>query len=147
MLSPFDRVLSTVVHARITGPARPFLEHASRESEWFRGRPLESAPDHFVAAFDGPARAIRCATALAAAADRFNVGVRIGLHTGECTVIGGVHSGAPVALAAAIAERARPGEVLVSRTVRDIVADTGLPFEESGVLPVGGEGEYRLFRV
>jgi pimeloyl-ACP methyl ester carboxylesterase/DNA-binding winged helix-turn-helix (wHTH) protein len=147
MLSPFDRVLSTVVHARLTGPARAFLEHAARESEWFRGRPLESAPDHFVAAFDGPARAIRCATALAAAGERFGVGVRIGLHTGECTVIGGVHSGAPVDLAAAIAERARPGEVLVSRTVRDIVADTGLPFEENGVLPVGGEGEYRLFRV
>ena len=149
MLSPFDRVLATVVHARIEtqGDSGAFLEHAARESEWFRGRTIESSPERFVASFDGPARAIRCATALAAAADRFKVAARIGIHTGECTVASGRPTGAPVELAAAIATQAGPAEVLVSRTVRDIVGDAGLPFEESGVLPVPAGTVYQLFRV
>ena len=100
-----------------------------------------------MASFDGPARAIRCATALAKAAERFGVTVRAGLHTGECTVEGDVLTGTPIAIAAAIAGWASPGEVLVSRTVRDIVGDTGLPFEDRGVHSVGNTGEWRLFRV
>ncbi|HXW06607.1 MAG TPA: alpha/beta fold hydrolase [Vicinamibacterales bacterium] len=149
MLSPFDMVLSTVVHVAIEGGDQTagFLEHAARESDWFRGRTLSACPDRFVGAFDGPARAIRFATALAAAAGRFGVTVRVGVHTGECTVRAGVYSGAPVDLAARIADHASPGEVLVSRTVRDIVGDAGLPFEDRGAFPVDASSEWRLFRV
>jgi pimeloyl-ACP methyl ester carboxylesterase len=148
MFSPFDRVLSTVVHARIEGDGQlqAFLAHAARESDWFRGRPITSDFTTFVAAFDGPARAIRCATALAAAAGRFGVALHTGVHTGECTVLAGVPAGPPVDMAAAIARQAASGEVLVSRTVRDIVGDAGLPFEDAGVFGVGGS-DWRLFRV
>ena len=147
MLAPFDRMLATIVHAELEGdrgiPA--FLEHASRECEWFRGRVIESHDAKFVAGFDGPARAIRCAAALAGAAGRFHVGIRIGLHTGECTVEGGLPKGPPVELAGAISAAASVGEVLVSRTVRDIVGDAGLPFEDRGVHRLGAFGELKLF--
>lgn len=148
MLSPFDRVLSTIVHVRIGGPVDPaaFLDHAWREADWFRGRTLESSPERFVAAFDGPARAVRCATALVAASDRFGIGVYAGLHTGECEMQAGRPAGTPVDLAAAIATYAAPGEVLVSRTVRDIVGDAGLPFEDAGAFRIGTDEEFRLFR-
>ncbi|HSC29015.1 MAG TPA: alpha/beta fold hydrolase [Vicinamibacterales bacterium] len=146
MLAPFDRVLSTILHADITasGDAAGFLELARRESDWFRGRVIHATPDRFVTGFDGPARAIRCATALAGAADRFNVLVRIGLHTGECSILAGVPSGPPVEAAAAVAACAAAGEVLVSRTVRDIVGDAGMPFENRGVHTIGGV-EWRLY--
>jgi pimeloyl-ACP methyl ester carboxylesterase len=148
MLSPFDMVLSTIVHVSIddAGGASKFLEHAARECDWFRGRTIRSSEECFVAAFDGPARAIRCATALAAAAGRFEVTVRVGVHTGECTVKAGKLTGPPVDLAARIACHAAAGEVLVSRTVRDIVGDAGLPFEDQGGFSVG-DGTWRLFRV
>ncbi len=149
MLAPFDSVLATVVHARIEGGAgaAAFLDHAARESEWFRGHTIESSAERFVAAFDGPARAIRCATALAAAAGRFGVAVRVGIHTGECTVAHGKPTGGPLDLASSIAEHAAPGEVLVSRTVRDIVGDAGLPFEDHGVSRIGEHATYRLYSV
>jgi hypothetical protein len=149
MLSPFDIVLSSVVHVAIehAGGAGRFLEHAGRESDWFRGRIIESSDERFVAAFDGPARAIRCATALAAAAERFGVTVRVGVHTGECTVRAGTLTGPPVDLAARIATHAAAGEVLVTRTVRDIVGDAGLPFEDRGAFPVDERTEWRVFRV
>ena len=146
MLAPFDQVLATILHVRIAGDgAAGFLDHAARECDWFRGRPIEAGPTRFVAAFDGPARAIRCGTALAGAAERFGVEVRAGLHTGECSVDGGVPTGPPVALAASIAACAAPGEVLVSRTVRDIVGDAGLPFEDRGVHRVGEMGGWKLY--
>jgi class 3 adenylate cyclase len=149
MLAPFDRVLSTIVHAEIDGsqgvPA--FLEHATRECEWFRGRVIQSNESRFVAGFDGPARAIRCASALSGAAGRFHVGVRIGMHTGECTVEAGLPAGPPVQVASAIAAAARRGEVLVSRTVRDILGDAGLPFEDRGVHTLGPAAEWKLFSV
>jgi alpha/beta hydrolase family protein len=143
-----DRVLSTILHLDIDGRGgASFLEHAGHECDWFRGRVVPSTAGQLVASFDGPARAIRCATALAKAAERFCVIVRAGLHTGECTVEGDVLTGAPIEIAAAIAGWASPGEVLVSRTVRDIVGDTGLPFDDRGVHRVGNTGEWRLFRV
>jgi pimeloyl-ACP methyl ester carboxylesterase/DNA-binding winged helix-turn-helix (wHTH) protein len=143
-----DRVLATILHARVDGvAAAAFLEHAGRECEWFRGRPLPSTEGQFVAAFDGPARAIRCASALTEAGSRFAVQVRVGLHTGECTIDEGVASGSPLDLASGIAYRAASGEALVSRTVRDIVGDAGLPFADRGVHPIPGMGEWRLFRV
>ena len=149
MLAPFDRVLATVVHVRIDGDggAAAFLDHAARESEWFRGQTIESSRERFIAAFDGPARAIRCATALAAAAGRFAVAARIGIHTGECTMSHGKPTGPPLDLASAIAGHAAPGEVLVSRTVRDIVGDAGLPFEDHGVSRIGDHATYRLYSV
>ena len=111
-----------------------------RECEWFRGRPLPSTEGQFVAAFDGPARAIRCASALTEAGSRFAVQVRVGLHTGECTIDEGMASGPPLDLASGIAYRAAAGEALVSRTVRDIVGDAGLPFEDRGRAPDSGDG-------
>ena len=147
-LPSFDRVLSTILHVGIAGQgAAAFFEHAGHECDWFRGRVVPSASDRLVVSFDGPARAIRCATALAKAAERFCVTVRAGLHTGECAVEDGVLTGPPIEIAAAIAAWAAPGEVLVSRTVRDIVGDTGLPFDDRGVHRVGDTGEWRLFKV
>ena len=101
----------------------------------------------FVAAFDGPARAIRCASALTEAGSRFAVHVRVGLHTGECTIDD--RSRLRAAARSRLGHRLpRPaGEALVSRTVRDIVGDAGLPFDDHGVHPIPGMGEWRLFRV
>jgi hypothetical protein len=146
--APLDRVLSTILNAQVDGVAAgSFLEHAARECEWFRGRALDCAPGEFVAAFDGPARAIRCASALTDAGARYAVHVRVGLHTGECTLDGSAALGPPVDLAAAIARRASAGEALISRTVRDIVGDAGVPFEDCGVHALTGMGEWRLFKV
>jgi hypothetical protein len=145
---PLDRVLATILHVRVEGIAvAAFTDHAVRECEWFRGRPLSSIGGQFVASFDGPARAIRCAAALIEAGSRYAVQVRIGLHTGECTIDDAIASGPPVDLASGISYRAGVGEVLVSRTVRDIVGDAGLPFDDRGVHPIPGMGEWRLFRV
>ena len=145
---PLDRVLATILHARVDGVATAaFLDHAARECEWFRGRQLPSPEGQFVAAFDGPARAIRCASALTEAGSRYAVHVHVGLHTGECSFDAAQASGAPFDLASGIAYRAAAGEVLVSRTVRDIVGDAGLPFEDHGVHSIPGAGEWRLFRV
>ena len=145
---PLDRVLATILNVRVDGVAvSAFVDHAVRECEWFRGRSLASIEGQFVASFDGPARAIRCATALIDAGSRYAVQVRIGLHTGECTIEDGVASGPPVDLASGISYRADVGEVLVSRTVRDIVGDAGLPFDDRGVHTIPGLGEWRLFRV
>jgi pimeloyl-ACP methyl ester carboxylesterase/DNA-binding winged helix-turn-helix (wHTH) protein len=147
-LPPLDRVLATIVHARIEGTApQSFVEHCHRECDWFRGRLMPAPAGAFVSAFDGPARAIRCAAALSKAASRFNTTLRVGLHTGECTLEGNTLSGSPLDHAAAVARCASPGEVLVSRTVRDIVGDAGLPFEDRGVHTIAGAGEWRLFRV
>jgi pimeloyl-ACP methyl ester carboxylesterase/DNA-binding winged helix-turn-helix (wHTH) protein len=146
--APLDRVLATILHAKADGSSvSAFLDHAARECDWFRGRALRTSGGQLVAAFDGPARAIRCASALTEAASRFDVTVRVGLHTGECTIDDDVASGPPVDLAASIAARAAAGETLVSRTVCDIVGDAGLPFEDRGVHEIPGLGEWRLFKV
>ena len=147
MLAPFDRMLATILHVRMEGSdgVAAFRDHAARECDWFRGRMIASDEQHFVAAFDGPARAIRCATALAGASGRFRVELRAGLHTGECSVEHGVPTGAPVTVAERIARCAAPGEVLVSRTVRDIVGDAGLPFEDRGMHRIADVGEWKLF--
>jgi pimeloyl-ACP methyl ester carboxylesterase/DNA-binding winged helix-turn-helix (wHTH) protein len=149
-----DRVLATILHARVDGAGlRGFLEHAARECDWFRGRALQTELDSrapggsLIAAFDGPARAIRCAAALTESASRYDVQVRVGLHTGECTIDDDSAAGQPVELAARIAERATPGQTLVSRTVCDIVGDAGLPFSDFGVHDIPGMGEWRLFKV
>ena len=114
-----DRVLTTIAC---------FIGDAARigaELPRFRGFVVEAAEEHVLAGFDGPARAIRCAASLA---------LRAGIHTGECEVTRGGLRGAPVELARSIAAHASPGEVLVSSTVRDLVAGSGLGFAERGTL-------------
>jgi pimeloyl-ACP methyl ester carboxylesterase/DNA-binding winged helix-turn-helix (wHTH) protein len=146
--APLDRVLATIVHARVGGPnAADVLALATRECEWFRGQMIGSPPGHLTAAFDGPARAIRYAAAFVDAARGVGASVQVGLHTGECVVENGLPAGAPVAAAERIAQVASVGEVLVSRTVRDIVGDAGLPFNDRGVHAILERGDWQLFRV
>src|SRR5207244_4661394 len=91
----------------------------------FRGREIDTAGDGMLAAFDGPARAIRCAFGVRDGARRLGIDVRAGLHTGECEVIGDKVRGIAVHLGARVAAIAGPGEVLVSGTVKDLVAGSG----------------------
>jgi class 3 adenylate cyclase len=96
--------------------------------------------------FDGPARAIRCACAIRDAAGRLGHEVRAGLHTGECELRGDDVAGIAVHLGGRVAAEAAPGEVLISSTVKDLVAGSGLRFEDRGVRPLKGlADEWRLF--
>lgn len=136
-------VLATVVAVTVDSPQRSDRDawqealerhraHALREIELFRGRAFEGPRDPMLAAFDGPARAIRCATAIRDFAQPLQVSVRVGIHTGECRLNDPRPTGASVRIAQSIAEAAKPGEVLVSRTVRDLVAGSGLNFQPAG---------------
>lgn len=114
----------------------------------FRGRELDTAGDGVFASFDGPARGIRCADAILTAVRRLGVDVRIGLHTGECEVIGSKVGGIAVHIGARIAGLASANEVLVSSTVKDLVAGSGLRFDDRGVHALKGvPGEWRLYAV
>ena len=114
----------------------------------FRGRELDTAGDGVFASFDGPARAIRCGVAVADAVRPLGVSVRVGLHTGECEVIGDKVGGIAVHIGARVAGQARSDEVLVSGTVRDLVAGSGIEFDDRGVQPLKGvPGDWRLFSV
>lgn len=121
-----DTVLATVLV--LIGAA-----HVAKELDWFRGRAIQTTPDRTMAVFDGPARAIRCAAAIVEHAP-----IRAGLHTGECEV--GRADGITFETCARIAEAAAPAEVLVSSTVKDLVAGSGIRFEERGT-----SGEWRVF--
>ena len=147
-----DRLLATVLSLRLAGapPGESLLRQRpalQRELEWYRGREAELAPDRLVATFDGPARAVRCATAMVTALRRAGLAAAAGLHTGECDVVGESLRGLPLELAAAVSAQAGAGEVLVSSTVRDLVAGSGLAFDERGSAALGPHGEWRLFRV
>jgi class 3 adenylate cyclase len=121
---------------------------ARRELVRFRGREIDTAGDGFFASFDGPARGVRCAVAMATALRTLGLEVRAGLHTGECAVIGQKVGGIAVHIGARIAALAGPGEVLVSSTVKDLVAGSGIQFEERGAHALKGvPGEWRLFAV
>jgi len=114
----------------------------------FRGRELDTAGDGFFASFDGPARAIRCACAIRGAIGELDLEVRAGLHTGECEVLDGKVAGIAVSIGARVAAQAGPGEVLVSQTVKDLVAGSGIGFESRGVAELKGvPGEWRLYAV
>ncbi len=120
--------------------------YARRELALFRGKEIEMADARLFATFDGPARAIRCALAVAEAAARLGLRVRAGLHTGECDVLGEKVGGVTVQLGEAIAERASSGEVLISSTVKDLVAGSGIEFEPRGTQAFENlAGEWRLF--
>jgi class 3 adenylate cyclase len=157
-----DTVLATVLFTRIVG-AREFAErlgqerwsdlmrrlhsHITKEIEWFRGREIDMVGDPPLAIFDGPARAIRCASAITEYASRLGVEMRSGLHTGECEIADGTVSGVAAEIGMCVAEEAKAGEVLVSRTVKDLVAGSGINFEDRGVRTLAGCGEWRLFAV
>ena len=119
----------------------PCLQH-------FRGREVNTTGDGFVASFDGPARAIRCALAIVAATVELGVELRVGLHTGECEVRGNDLGGLAVHIAARIAALAAPNEVLVSRTVKDLVVGSELAFAGRGEHTLRGvPGKWDLFAV
>jgi len=158
-----DRVLSTVMFTDIVGSTeraaelgdsdwRSLLErHDSivrRELDSHRGREVKATGDGFLATFDGPARGIRCAGAIADAVRPLGIEIRAGLHTGECEVIGEDVGGIAVHTGARVSAKAGPGEVLVSQTVKDLVAGSGIEFEDRGTHQLKGvPGEWRLFAV
>jgi class 3 adenylate cyclase len=107
---------------------------------------MDTAGDGFFARFDGPARAIHCAQAITDDVREFGLDVRAGLHTGECELHDGKVAGIAVSIGARIAGAAEPGEVLVSSTVKDLVASSGLGFEDRGTRELKGvPGEWRLY--
>jgi pimeloyl-ACP methyl ester carboxylesterase len=114
----------------------------------FRGTEINTTGDGFVASFDGPARAIRCAQAIVVAARKLGIGVRAGLHTGECEVRGQDLAGLSVHIAARVAAEAGDGEILVSGTLKDLVVGSGIAFGERGEVELKGvPGTWRLFTV
>jgi DNA-binding SARP family transcriptional activator/pimeloyl-ACP methyl ester carboxylesterase len=141
-----DRVLTTVLHVRVGEPHRPLLRgHLAR----FRGREIPGDCG-LRASFDGPARAIRCARAIVDHAAALRVDAAAGLHTGECEVARDGLRGMPLELAAGVAAIAAPGEVLVSSTVRDLVAGSGARFREHGAVALPGADEevrWHLFAI
>jgi len=154
-----DTVLATVLfmhivgeeeHARRMGQERwddllrRLQSHITKEIEWFRGREIGDQP---LAIFDGPARAIRCAVAITEYASRLEVEMRSGLHTGECEIIDSKVSGVAAEIGVCVANEAKAGEVLVSRTVKDLVAGSGIEFDDMGIRMLPGCGEWRLFAV
>jgi class 3 adenylate cyclase len=158
-----DRVLATVLFTDIVGSTakaaelgdrswRELLErhHAviRRQLVRFQGTELDTAGDGFFASFDGPARAIRCACSITENVGDLGLEVRAGLHTGECEVMNGKVGGIAVHIGARVASSAEPGEVLVSQTVKDLVAGSGMAFEERGIAELKGvPGEWRLYAV
>jgi class 3 adenylate cyclase len=119
-----------------------------RQLSRFRGVEMDTAGDGFFARFDGPARAIKCAEAITQAVQPLGIHVRVGLHTGECEVADGKVAGIAVSIGARIAARAEADEVLVSSTVKDLVAGSGLAFDDRGIRELKGvPGEWRLYSV
>lgn len=111
-----------------------------------RGQEIKTMGDGFLASFDGPARAIRCAQEIVREADRIGVQVRAGVHTGECDVVGNDLAGLAVNIGARVGALAGAGEVLVSQTVKDLVVGSGIEFEERGTHALKGvPGEWRLY--
>lgn len=156
-----DRVLATVLFTDIASSTeravalgdakwRELLEKyhalARREVARFRGKEVDTAGDGFFAAFDGPARAVRCACALRDAVTPLGIAIRAGLHTGECETSGTKVTGIAVHIGARVAAHAGAGEILASSTVKDLVAGSGLRFADRGIRELKGiPGEWRLF--
>lgn len=154
-----DRVLATVLFTDIVDSTRRAAEMGDRD--WhalldahdavvrsqlarFQGREVNTSGDGFLAMFDGPQRAIRCAMAIRDAVQALGIEVRAGLHAGECEVPGDDIGG----IGARVSALAGPNEVLMSSTLRDLVIGSGLEFEERGAYPLKGvPGEWRLFAV
>jgi class 3 adenylate cyclase len=119
-----------------------------RQLDHFRGREMDTAGDGFFATFDGPVRAIRCACAISECVRDLGLEVRAGLHTGECEIRDNKVSGIAVNIAARVMSHAGPGDVIVSSTVKDLVAGSGIAFDDRGPAKLKGiEDEWRLFAV
>lgn len=158
-----DTLLATVLFTDIVGSTaraaelgdRAWRDLAARhhalvrsQLDRYRGREFDTAGDGFFATFDGPIRAIRCAVAARSAVRDLGLEIRAGLHTGECEMIGEKPGGIAVNIGARVAAKAEPGEVLVSRTVKDLVAGAGIEFESRGTHSLKGvPGEWQLFSV
>jgi class 3 adenylate cyclase len=158
-----NRVLATVLFTDIVGSTerarevgdrrwRELLErhHAlvRHQLERYQGREVDTAGDGFLATFDGPARAIRCASAAVNGVRSLGLEIRAGVHTGECELLGDKVAGVAVHTGARVASVAAPSEVLVSQTVKDLVAGSGLEFEDRGAHELKGvPGEWRLYVV
>jgi class 3 adenylate cyclase len=156
-----DRMLATVLFTDIVGSTdrarelgdgrwRDLLERHNeivrRDLERFRGVEIDTAGDGFFATFDGPARAIRCARSIVENVRGVGLDVRSGLHTGECELSAESVRGIAVHTGARVASLASPGEVLVSSTVKDLVAGSGIEFTDRGVHELKGiPGEWRLY--
>jgi class 3 adenylate cyclase len=158
-----DRVLATVLFTDIVDSTRRAAEMGDRD--WralldahdavvraqlvrFRGREVNTSGDGFLAMFDGPQRAIRCAMAIRDAVQALGIEVRSGLHTGECEIRGDDIGGIAVHIGARVSAVAGPNDVLVSSTLRDLVIGSGLEFEDRGAHGLKGvPGEWRLFVV
>jgi class 3 adenylate cyclase/pimeloyl-ACP methyl ester carboxylesterase len=158
-----DRVLATVLFTDIVDSTARAVELGDRawaevlerhhsairhELVRFRGREIDTAGDGFFASFDGPARAIRCAQAITESVRQLGLVLRAGLHTGECEIVNGKVGGIAVHIGARVAGAAGAGEVLVSQTVRDLVAGSNIVFADRGAAALKGiPGEWRLYAV
>ncbi len=158
-----DRVLATVLFTDIVDSTAMLAEigdrawrdlilqhHALVRRQLVRhsGREIDTAGDGFFASFDGPARAIRCACAITEGTRELGLEVRAGLHTGECELVDGKVGGIAVHIGARVAAQASPGEVLVSSTVKEIVAGSGIEFAEAGTAMLKGvPGDWSLYSV
>ena len=160
---PDDRLLATVLFTDMVDSTRRAAEMGDRD--WhalldahdivvraqlsrFRGREVNTSGDGFLATFDGPHRAIRCAMAIRDAVQALGIEVRAGLHTGECEIRGDDIGGIAVHIGARVSALAEPNEVLVSSTLRDLVIGSGLVFDDRGTHELKGvPGDWHLFAV
>jgi class 3 adenylate cyclase len=158
-----ERVLATVMFTDIVGSTesaarlgdRRWGDLVARHDELvrgqldrYRGRPVKTLGDGFLATFDGPARAIRCAHEITAAVRELGIEIRAGLHTGECELVGDDVAGMAINIGARVSALAGPGEVLVSGTVKDLVYGSGIEFADRGAHELKGvPGDWRLYAV
>jgi pimeloyl-ACP methyl ester carboxylesterase len=160
-IDSYDRILATVLFVDIAssteraatlGDTRwcnvlnSYYAIVRKEFSRFRGKERNTTGDGFLATFDGPARAIRCALAITQTVKQLGIDVRASVHTGECELMGDNVGGIAVHIGARIMGQAEPGNVLVSGTVKDLVSGSGIHFEDRGVYQLKGvPGEWRLF--
>jgi len=158
---PVDRILATILFVDIVESTRHlsevgdrawrdlldrFYQVLRREIERFKGRNLGTTGDGLLATFDGPARAIRCASTIRAEVRRLGLEIRAGLHAGECELLDDSVAGIAVHIAARVSGKATSSEILVSSTVKDLVAGSGIRFADRGVHELKGvPGEWRLY--
>ena len=158
-----DRVLATVLFIDIVestdkavslGDAAwrnllsQYFSIVRKELARFRGKEIDTAGDGFLATFDGPARAVRCALAVTQAVKQLGIQVRAGVHTGECELMGDRVGGIAVHIGARIMAMASAGQVIVSSTVKDLVSGSGIGFDDMGLHPLKGVPEqWRLYGV
>jgi class 3 adenylate cyclase/alpha-beta hydrolase superfamily lysophospholipase len=156
-----ETVLATVLFTDIVGSTEKLVElgdagwrelverhHAlvRQQLSRFRGEEVDTVGDGFFARFDGPIRAVRCARAIGESVRELGLGIRAGLHTGECELVGGKIAGLAVNIGARVAALAGSGEVLVTSTVKDLVAGSDLDFQDRGLTELKGvPGDWRLF--